>query len=96
MPLFGYIRNELQAIFLTNIWKTKIEYLQIAVDGGIAEVVVGRGNDVRLHITIFVLGPELELGRVKNDLEVKVLAEVDVDQLLLGDSLEDGYGEIYL
>ena len=76
--------------FLTNVRKSKVENLQVAVDGGIAEVVVRRGHDVRLHLAPVVLDPELELGRVEDDLEVKVLAEVDVDQLQLGDSLEDG------
>ena len=33
--------------------------------------------------------PELELGRVEDDLQVEVLPHVDVDQLLLGDSLEN-------
>ena len=75
--------------FLTNVRKSEVEYLQIAVDGGVAEVVVVGGHDVRLHLAPVVLDPELELGRVEDDLQVEVLPHVDVDQLLLGDSLKN-------
>ena len=55
----------------------------------VPKVVVCGGNDVGFHIAFVILDSELELGCVKDNLEMKMLAKINVNQLLLRNSLNE-------
>ena len=59
------------------------------MNGCIAKVVVLSWDDIRLHLASVVLDPELKLGCVKDNLEMKMLAKINVNQLLLWNSLNE-------
>ena len=59
------------------------------MNGCIAEVVIWSRNDVGFHLSPIVLDSELELGCVKDNLEMKMLAKINVNQLLLWNSLNE-------
>ena len=59
------------------------------MNGCIAEVIICGRNDIGFHVAIIVLDSELELGCVKDNLEMKMLAKINVNQLLLWNSLNE-------
>ena len=78
-----------EAILLTNIRKSHVGYIQVPMNGCIAKVVVLSWDDIRLHLASVVLDSELKLGCVKDNLEMKMLAKFNVNQLLLWNSLNE-------
>ena len=76
-----------EAILLTNIWKSHVAYIQAPMNGCIAEVVILCGDDIGFHFASVILNPELKLGCVEGNLQMKVLTKFNVNQLLLWNSL---------
>ena len=81
-----------EAILLTNIWKSHVAYIQVSMNGRIAKVVVCGWDDKRRHFASVILDPELKLGCVEGNLQMKVLTKFNVNQLLLWNSL-CGFGK---
>ena len=56
---------------------------------GIIEEIICGGYDVGVHLSSIVLDSELKLGCVKDNLEMKMLAKINITQLLLWNSLKE-------